>query len=311
MSLNWEGYNDITSDFEAYTETILMSIECLMIIILITIYVKYFYLTKNKITKCFKFLLLIALISTFMYIFGLYIPHVILSIILGIRNNRMCFIILIWGVFLMGQRAAIYLFFLIRLHDTFKGSVFEFKKQKIIIIFAVMGSVISPAAVLVLVTGYLADSPSCADGKYYNEMLLALIVGFGSDIVWAILLTYLYVKRLRQLIKMVNTDTETINDKFVYITKKLTLLALVTIISTFIQGIFLYVGVCVRSTLCLDILLNNVCVMLSFNILDKSYKKYCYCCIRIQNKCYGINENKNVTELVKEIKSDESSNTNK
>ena len=182
--------------------------------------------------------------------------------------------------------------------------------QKIIIIL-VLGSAGFPATVLILVTAYLADSPSCIDGKYYNEWILAIIVTFSLDIVWAILLTYLYVKRLIQLIKMVNSDTETINDKFVYITKKLTLLTLVTIITTFIQGIFTYFGVCGHSILCLDILLNNVCVMLSFNILDKSYKKYCYCCIRMQNKCYDINENKNVTELVKEIKNDESSNTNK
>ena len=39
MTLDWEGYNDIESDFDAYAETILMSIECLIMISLIIIYV--------------------------------------------------------------------------------------------------------------------------------------------------------------------------------------------------------------------------------------------------------------------------------
>ena len=313
MSLNWEGYTDVTSDFEAYGDTILMSIECLMIIILIIIYIKYFCLTTNKIDRRFNILLLVSLILTLIYIYNFYILHVILSLVIGLRSKWMCFILTTSASMIVGgQRIAVYVFFLLRLYDTFKGSVFEIKKQNIVVILVLLIISLIPSNVLIIIISYLANTVSCHDGQYWSSYIMGNLIGYSIDILWSLLLTYMYVKRLKKLIEMINTDSNTTNDKVLYITKKLTLLALITITTSFMQFLYTYfIGVCAHSLVCLDLLLNITCVMLSFVVLDKLYKKYCCCCIKIQNQCYGIHENQNVTELAKQIKINETSNTSK
>ena len=310
MALKWKDYNKIKNEFEAYAETISMSIQCLIIVILIIIHIKYFCSTNNKIDGRFNILLLISLICAVIYVFWLYTFHIILPLMLGKRNKWLCFMSTLSALAALGQRTTIYSFFLIRLYDTFKTSVFEINKKYIIIILVLFFSTATPLVIFTCIAAYFADTPSCVDGKYYEQWAMSQIILYGIDIIISIVLSYVYIKRLRHLIKMINSGTDATNDKFLYIANKLTLLALATIITTFNTFLVAYlIGILGVSLSCFDIIINHTCVMLSFVVLDKSYKKYCCCCIRIQNKCYGINQNKNVIELAKEIKTNESSNT--
>merc|ERR1712173_327415 len=80
---------------------------------------------------------------------------------------------------------------------------------------------------------------------------------------------------------------------------KLTILWAVTIISTtLILGAFpqtfTYFGIFI------DTVINTVCLLLSFALNDKYYRKLCACCISCNNKCKKQPEIKTIEEETKE-----------
>ena len=303
MTLKWQGYSVIGSEWEAYAEIISLSIQCFIIIILMIVYLKYFCCTKNKIDTSFNALLLLSLIFTFIYIFGTYIIHGIFALILGYRNEWICFIINLCGLGILGQRLTVYSFFLIRLYATFKRSFIEIKKGSIIIILILMVITISIPGISAVIFAYFADNASCPDGKYAYEWLQSLIIANFFDYVWSILLSYMYINKLRKLIKKINSSNETMDNKLLNIANKLALLALVSVVSTMILAVLAYgVGVFSHSLICLDLIINNACLMFSFAVLDKSYKKYCCCCIRIQNLCCCLKISKDRKEILTQTK---------
>ena len=310
MSLKYEGYK--RNEFEAYGEIISHSIACLVILILFVIYVKYFCIQnktetslKNKIFERFRLILLGSLMASLMYILGTYTFNIIFGIILGNRSNYGCFMRMCWVFVIAFQRIAVYLFFIYRLYVTFTGSYLEIKKRTVNIILLMIVIIQLSTATAPFIFSYLADNFLCENGTYATQWILSLVASYLIDTGCAIALSCLYIKKLRQFRKITPTDGKK-DDKLFGIVNKLTLLTLVTVISTSLLAIIAWGLMILPYPLaCFDSIINNVCVMLSFVILEKSYKKYCCCCIRIQNTCC-IGTTKDEIELKTEIVLNES-----
>ena len=267
MSLKYKGYT--TNELEAYGEIILHSIACLGIMVLLVIYVKYFCIqnktkitSKNKKDQRFNLILLGSLIASFTYIFGTYTFNVIFPIILGNRSQYGCFIRIIWGFAISIQRSTVYSFFLMRLYVTFKGSYFELKKGPVIIILVVIIISQLVGATFPTIFAYLADDFLCANGAYVTQWLLSMVVSNLGDSMWAIVLSCIYIKKLRQLIKMISANDGRKDDKLFNIVNKLNLLAMVTVVSTCLLVIIAF-GLMVfpYPLACFDSIINNICVI--------------------------------------------------
>ena len=318
FNLNWQGYNK--SEFEAFGEIILQSIACLGILVVILIYIIVVHCNhlftpkenrqirsgtlgtiqsgsntntetntktrkreanKSKTIKYFNRFLVASLILSFIYIYMACVFNVIFVIILGFRWNNGCFIRNSVNIIFVFQRIVAYSFYILRLNVTFRGSVFELTKNNIriliILIFITFSSSIIPNSAFT----YLSDGFLCT-GKYYDYYFYSLIWLNISDVSWCIMLSILYIKKLRQLIKNVQVNTSQIQS----VVHKLSVLAFVTVISTLLFGIFAFVAL-IWSYQCvsLDLVINNICIMLSFVVFQKSYQRCCCCCIKIQYLC--------------------------
>ena len=293
MALKWQGYS--TNEFEAYGEVIFHSISCLGILILIFIYINVYCCTKNKKTtsnihtkketKTYMFLLG-SLVFSFIYIFGTYSFNVILTIILGQRSVYGCFMRMCWVFALALQRITVYAFFLIRLYETFKESVFNIGKRSIIIIVIILLITLSSGAIAAVIFSYLADNFLCEKGKYFNEWYLSGLISSLMDVGWCIILSLMFIRKLSQLINMIKTTIKRDDNRVTKVVYKLSTLAFVTVISTLINGLLAFLlRIWSHQFASIDLVINNICIMLSFAKFNNSYKRYCCCCIRIQYLC--------------------------
>ena len=319
MDLNWQGFRQ--SFWEAFGEIILHSLACLGILVLIIVYFKVFYCIeripslnnvgsqsnkRNNIGniqhRYFNKFLLGSLILSFIYVYLSYIFTSIFSIILGYRWNHGCFIRNIVCVLIGLQRIVAYSFYIIRLNVTFKGSIFEISSINIKIILILLIITIIIGLIPTLVFAYIIKDFSCK-GKYYYYYSFSGLLFIFIDLTWCIILSVLYIKKLRQLIR--NVDDKCTDIRF--IVHKLSVLAFVTVTSTLVTVTAIFCTfIWVFALMSIDSVVNNICIILSFGIFDESYQYYCCCCIKIQNNCC-IKPNKSEMELQKDIQYNHSS----
>ena len=330
MSLKWQGYN--LNAFRAWGEVILHTIACVVILLVIIIYFIVTYGTSHKtknikevsnsstntntntnipdntknttyksskasIDKRFNKFLIGSLILSFIYIYLTYFLNVISVIVLGYRWNHGCFIRLICADIPFGlQRIVAYSFYILRLNVTFKNSTFEVSQTSINIIVILLIISVSITMILVGISGYLAHDFGC-DGEYQLFVIISVGLFNLNDIIWSIILSGIYIKKLRQLIRMMGTK----QDALVSIVQRLSILAFVTVISTIILFSITLIAVLWAYTLpSIDLIINNICIMLSFAVFHQSYKKCCCFCVKIQSICC-ITPNKDEMELQKDI----------
>ena len=294
MSLKWEGYRD--HYFVALIELILNSLACMGILSLLILYFKIFYCNKATSNKSgyFDKFLLVSLVLSFLFIYSSYIINIILFIILGYRWNYGCFLRNVPWILVELQRMVVYAFYIIRLNVTFKGSIYAISTNKMRIIIILLVVTLGTALIPSVIFSYLMNQFSCTgiysryhrlSGAWYNIV----------DLSWCIILSVIYIKKFRQLIRDAKCDDMT------SIVNKITILAFVTLISTLCVAIIIYSTFTLAAALSgIDLMFNNICIMLFFPVFKKSYKKYCCCCIKIQNKCC-IEPNKPAISLGKEI----------
>ena len=307
----------IESQLLGYIEVIMQTLACLVISIIMLIYIKYFCInkknddknSKNKVDKRFHLLLLGSLVASLIYIYSHYILHTILVLILGYKPNNFCLVssIILFPMFM--QRLHIYIFFTMRLYMTFKGSVVQINKIKIKIIIATMIVIGIFIWVFNTVISYNIKEFFCYDDDLAYLMYVSLMLMVSNDNFWLILLSYLYIKKLRELMKIINSSGKRNDDKLINVANKLTILAVFTVVSSIIIIILHVILSLIFSSVMVsvDLIINNISVMLSFGIFNESYKKYCCACIKIKNKCCDVNHDG--TELIKGIELNSSTKT--
>ena len=306
----WEDW--ASTKINGYIELILHPLCCLIILILMIIYVWIFELKnelccckdksneyksrKNelyqKIPKLYKRLLFASLIISGINIFGnLWMSN--LSILLfDVRDSNHCFYRTLLGITVLLQRNLTYYFFISRLKLTFVGSAFAIKDTTyyIGISLAFISSLVSYSALVVLTR--IHSSFTCASSM---SIVLVIVVLLIIDSIVQILLTVIFIGKLNGLIKLTNIDdNKSASDsdikrqiKLRLIVSKLTILCLVTVITTLIFSIIIgnIARMMTYQSYAIDLIINNICMMLSFAVLAHPYNKLCYPCILIQKKC--------------------------
>ena len=219
VHLYWEGWS--SSMIEGYSELILHSFACIIIIILIIQYIWSFRCSKQSSKSStnqliFQVLLLISLIITFIYIYISFYISCLSVLVFNIRYNYGCFYRVSTNISSTLQRALGYTFFLLRLKFAFKDTVYEITNIKFkLLLTSLYITVFSLQAIL----SYFAyfQGFRCISIEYFILLICSSII----DIIWSILVTYLFIVRLQYVFKMGNNA----NRKFLYVSKKLTLLS--------------------------------------------------------------------------------------
>ena len=300
----------IESQLLGYIELTMQTIAFLVISILMVIYIKYFCIkNKNDNTKTmdtrFHLLLFGSLLSALIYIYCHYILHTILVLALGYKPNRFCLIANIIQILIFIQRLHVYVFFITRLYITFKGSVVEINKIKIKLIVALMFITLTVVGVYNTAVSWFVKEFFCMEDDLAYLLYVSLILMVLSDYFWSILLSVLYIKKLRELIKLINSNNDRKDVKLFNVINKLTILAVTTVVLSFII-VVIHVSISSWSSAMVptELITNNICIMISFAVFKESYKNYCFCCIKVHNKCYGIHHE--TIELTKEIELNDS-----
>ena len=303
--LFWEGWTD--SIIEGYAELVLQPIFCVIIVVLLGIYVYVFVFKRalcvnngnndskmtnkemisDKIPKKYKYLLLISLVITGINIFGNTWLSNQCILIYNIRYKNHCFYRVLLGTTLILQRMLCYYFFIDRLRNIFVGSIFEIRK-KCFYICVISGFIISIGIYIInIVFAYIHESFLCSNN---NALRNSIIISFIVDLITSILLTSVFIIKLRSLINLTNINDAKVNQtnlKLRFVATKFTILCLVSVTSTIIFSIILANVITVISyqNYSMDVIINNACMMLSFGIMNDQYQRICCICITIQHKC--------------------------
>ena len=117
------------------------------------------------------------------------------------------------------------------------------------------------------------------------------IIGVALDIFWGTFLTILFLIRMKKIVKLnrkiSNSNTsdnriQKVGYKFRYLTSKLTILYIIVFITSIVAFVSTVIDIHLFSMILMDSFINTVCLILSFNFFDKSYKILCILC----RKCY-------------------------
>lgn len=267
--------------------------------------------TDTPIDARLKKFILASFIASFIYIYYTYANNFVLILIFGIRNQNGCFyrsltwfvcthnlLLLyffhIYRLFLGIQRIIIYSFFLIRLYITFENSLFEIKIKYIYLIISILIVTILASFTGFIIVDYQTNGFSC--DMNVKRLLMFTIIIF-VDLLWGIILSVFYIIKLKEILRL--SGMESI--QYMYVARKLTILACVAFASTVLGTIFgIFGGVLKYEIACMDQIINNMCALLAFAAMDIYFKKICCCCVNVANKCV-MQVNKDVIELEQHI----------
>ena len=282
--LYWNDWNK--SAYEGWLEIILHTILCIIIISITIfcirmIYKNVYHSNPDCIVVDFRFYkyLMLSLIVSIIYIFGTYFLNVLSITVLGWRPKLACFYRQLSLIPYTLQRILAYYFYILRLYTSFNGSIAEisFTRTCVFIISATTSIIL--ATIFYLISMYQMNINNtdfiCGNSTmiYIAEAILILI-----DTSWSIIFSWIYIKKLINITKLCCLR----DDQLTYIIKKLTILAVTSVVTTY--GIVFMYGItnlfAYQMTSC-DIIINNICIILSFKSLDNMYNKLCCC----QRKC--------------------------
>ena len=102
------------------------------------------------------------------------------------------------------------------------------------------------------------------------------------DFFWGLFLAFQFIHRMRNLMKLTKQFSDSkMKDKdiqFKYIVSKLTILSCTTVLSTIIAFSLFVLDQKFATIIHVDGVINSLCLILSFNFFDKTYKKSCLLC---------------------------------
>jgi len=197
--------------------------------------------------------------------------------VFNIRYPQHCFYRVTVNLLCFIQRIVTYTFFLKRLRTSFSNSMYHISTCKFSIILILNYVTLFGAAVFISVSAYFYGEFLCATN---NIIKIAIGVAGIIDIFWVIFVTYMFVNRLNKLLSSKE------DWKFEKVMKKLTLLTVVMVTTTLIFSItFGVLDIIPYQGYAFDLIINTMCIMLSFKEMDYQYSITCSLCISIQNMC--------------------------
>ena len=289
MKIYWEDW--ASGLWEAWVEIGLHTF-CCVIITSLTIFCVFKICHNNYIDSSienrFYKHVFISLIVTVIYIYLTYFINVLSILIFGWRPHMGCFYRQIATIPLAMQRVIALYFYILRLRVSFQGSVAELSSKctYIFIGCVTINGIITTTFYMIALYLWNINDDSFVCGWTALRYISGLLLVFG-DTLWSIVFTGIYVKKLRQVFKLVGIT----NEKTVYVVKRLSVLAMTSVISSYIS-IIIYTVTDSKFTyqiISIDLIVNNICIMLSFKEFDGFYENLCCC----YNKCCNI---KNHTE---------------
>eukprot|EP01084_Bolivina_argentea_P012973 24313_1 len=190
----------------------------------------------------------------------------------------MCSISILGSPFYQLNRLFLYLYFIWRVDVSFSQTVLEMKKTNVKLLSII--NIISFTFSIIFMVSYHIRFV-CEDNSP-TDLLIATIPFGLFDTTFAWLCLYLFVSRLRTLIKM---DKNRFNDRqsLQYIANKFTILSVVAISSTTLIYL-IYLVLPLASISAIDSTLNAFCLILSTKDYDLYYQKYCVLCRTICEK---------------------------
>ena len=278
MEIFWEGW---TRNYAfALIEIILHSIICVLMLSVFMVYIIVFCKDKNKsssIEKKFEIALLISIIIGLIIVFGNYFVSCLLVLIFDLRFDNGCFYrILFSGIGLGIQRSILYVFMVYRLKIVFKDSVFELNEKVIVFLtsFIIIGGLI-----INVTTGYLSyihHDFLCANSQ---TLVINSIISQNLDVITSVVLMSLFIYKLNQLIKLSNDIA------MKRVANKFTILTIVSVTSSLISILGVALDIFPYQGVSMDLVINNVCMLLTFGVMNRYYQKLCICCLCLEEKC--------------------------
>ena len=295
MELHWEGW---TAGYGwAFTSLVLHTIICLLMLVVFGIYIHIFCIQRYKgntvtsgIENKFCITLLVSILLGLIVVFGNYWVSNALIVIFDIRFENHCFYRnLLSAIPIYTQRCILYSFLVFRLKIVFQESILAISGKFINgLLISIIVALLTLASLQVYFS-YTHHDFRCSNSRalFYNNIVAGLV-----DIISSLSLSYLFIYKLNQLIKLdvnIRSDNST---QLRRVTNKLTILTNVAVISSLLMLACVAVAFFSYPMSSLDIVINNTCMLLTFSALERHYIRICCCCIRCQNKCFGISTTK-------------------
>ena len=263
----WDNINI----FDEYLSLIVYPLDFIVMVFLCILYVYLFIKDKNSKTH------LIILISLILSIFYCVLSFIFIDdhlLLFGqYQNNKYFYVNLIFGIFIL-QRTCIYLFNTYKLKLSFKDSVFEINSYKIGITYCIFGIMCCGYFVIIYITSHNEKNQD-------TSMVLGTFVII--DILCAFISVKIFAIKINKLLAM------QMFPEMKFMVYKLMVLCIIDIISSIIfiliPGILLYEYIKPCKIFCIDLIINNVCLILTFGKSNAIYKKLC-CCFQCKMRTF-------------------------
>ena len=166
---------------------------------------------------------LFSIIATLIHILGFYYFGCLRVLVFNIRDSNNCFIMtFVAGITIAAQRLIIYIFLMKRLKITFENSIYKLSNISYYFIIIALVFCFFTIQAINLYSSYQIKSYKCGDQPGSNIFKITLVIGGVLDIFWAIIITFMFVSKLKALLKL----NERKNNKIEAIMMKLTLLSM-------------------------------------------------------------------------------------
>ena len=181
-------------------------------------------------------------------------------------------------VFISTSRMILYYYYLRRLYITFQNSSFDISKKRYKCIKWLLIYIFIIITLLFIIVQIIHINIKDIEPIWY--MSLGLSVLFDNII--GICLLVVFIRKLNSLNNMDCNDNENIavkeqQKKIKNIAKKLSILVLTCVVSTIIT-LILYIFFFAYYISLLDLIINSLCLLFSFQMYEKPYNFFCYFC---------------------------------
>ena len=177
---------------------------------------------KNKVDIVLKILMFGSIFFAILYIFSTYIFVSFYILVLNIRYQNGCLYRVLCISFITFQRSILYVFMLIRLRRSFKGTVFQFSEYKLGICIVTVIVLLNGVQGVNVYAGYRVNDFRCSG---YLPLTIVLLTAGLIDTCIAGLITYVFVWRLRRIIYLQSRENDAVNSRVKKVSQKLTLLS--------------------------------------------------------------------------------------
>ena len=179
-------------------------------------------------------------------------------------------------------RTFLYTYYLNRLYTTFKDSIYKISKLKYsILIGFVFIPVYGSLIFFVYANIVRIETNRWNESRGVLYTYISLVTPVTLDVTYNGLLFYMFISRLRMVIKLGDADQQHSSNKFDNLIRKLTSLVVISIIPQIMTMITYIINGGIGSiVIYIDTITSSLCLILSFSMYDREYKKYCFCFIK-------------------------------